>query len=51
VILARANRIDLTRPMSEIRPSGLKHPVATRLARSGPMAVARDLAHAMIAER
>jgi hypothetical protein len=39
-------------PADERDPAELlKHPVATRLARSGPMAVARDLAHATIAER
>jgi fumarate hydratase class I len=44
-------RIDLTRPMSEIRAELAKHPVATRLALTGPLVVARDIAHAKIAER
>src|ERR1700758_4102215 len=44
-------RIDLTRPMSEIRAELSRHPVATRLALTGPLVVARDLAHAQIAER
>jgi fumarate hydratase, class I len=44
-------RIDLTRPMSEIRAELTKHPVATRLALTGPLVVARDIAHAKIAER
>ncbi|HZR52097.1 MAG TPA: fumarate hydratase, partial [Streptosporangiaceae bacterium] len=44
-------RIDLTRPMSEIRAELTRHPVATRLALTGPLVVARDIAHAKIAER
>jgi len=44
-------RIDLTRPMSEIRAELSKHPVATRLSLTGPLVVARDIAHAKIAER
>jgi fumarate hydratase, class I len=44
-------RIDLARPMSEIRAELTKHPVATRLALTGPLVVARDIAHAKIAER
>ncbi|HEV2372934.1 MAG TPA: fumarate hydratase [Streptosporangiaceae bacterium] len=43
--------IDLTRPMSEIRAELTKYPVATRLSLTGPMVVARDIAHAKIAER
>jgi len=44
-------RIDLARPMAEIRRTLSRYPVRTRLALSGPMAVARDLAHARLAER
>ncbi len=44
-------RIDLGRPMSEIRAELSRYPVKTRLALSGPMVVARDIAHAKIAER
>jgi fumarate hydratase, class I len=44
-------RIDLNRPMDEIRAELTKHPVKTRLSLSGPMVVARDIAHAKIAER
>jgi fumarate hydratase class I len=44
-------RIDLSRPMSEIRAELSRHPVATRLALTGPLVVARDIAHAKIAER
>ncbi|MCL2471144.1 MAG: fumarate hydratase [Propionibacteriaceae bacterium] len=43
--------IDLTRPMPEILAELSKHPVRTRLALSGPMIVARDIAHAKIKER
>ncbi len=46
-----AVRIDLGRPMSEIRAELSKYPIRTRLALSGPMVVARDIAHAKIAER
>ncbi len=42
--------IDLNRPMDEIRAELSQHPVATRLALSGPMIVARDIAHARILE-
>jgi fumarate hydratase class I len=44
-------RMDLTRPMGEIRAELSRHPVATRLALTGPLVVARDIAHAKIAER
>ncbi|HKO09863.1 MAG TPA: fumarate hydratase [Alphaproteobacteria bacterium] len=44
-------RIDLGMPMAEIRRTLSRYPVRTRLALSGPMAVARDLAHARLAER
>jgi fumarate hydratase class I len=44
-------RIDLTRPMAEIRAELSRHPVQTRLSLTGPMVVARDIAHAKIAER
>jgi fumarate hydratase, class I len=43
--------IDLNRPMSEIRAELSKYPVKTRVMLSGPMVVARDIAHAKIAER
>jgi len=43
--------IDLSRPMDEIRAELSRYPVRTRLMLSGPMVVARDLAHARIAER
>jgi fumarate hydratase class I len=43
--------IDLTRPMSAILEELSRHPVATRLSLSGPMVVARDIAHAKLKER
>ncbi|MCW2502627.1 MAG: hydro-lyase, Fe-S type, tartrate/fumarate subfamily, beta subunit [Actinomycetia bacterium] len=43
-------RVDLNRPMNEIRAELSKHPVKTRLSLSGPLVVARDIAHAKIAE-
>ena len=44
-------RIDLNRPMDEIRAELTRYPVKTRLSLSGPMVVARDIAHAKIKER
>jgi fumarate hydratase class I len=44
-------RIDLNRPMDEIRTELSKYPVKTRLSLSGPLVVARDIAHAKIKER
>ena len=44
-------RIDLTRPMSEIRATLSKYPIKTRLVLSGPLIVARDIAHAKLKER
>jgi fumarate hydratase class I len=43
-----AVKIDLTRPMDEIRAELTKHPVMTRLSLTGTLVVARDLAHAKI---
>jgi fumarate hydratase class I len=43
--------IDLSRPMAEIRAELSRYPVKTRLSLTGPMVVARDIAHAKIAER
>jgi fumarate hydratase class I len=42
--------IDLNRPMDEIRSELAKYPVKTRLSLSGPVVVARDIAHARIEE-
>jgi fumarate hydratase class I len=44
-------RIDLNRPMDEIRAELSRYPIRTRLSLSGPLVVARDIAHAKIAER
>jgi fumarate hydratase, class I len=41
-------RIDLSRPMNEIRAELSKYPIRTRVALTGPMVVARDIAHAKI---
>ena len=46
-----AVRIDLERPMDEIRSILTKYPVATRLLLSGRIVVARDIAHARLKER
>ena len=44
-------RIDLTRPMEEIRRTLSQYPVKTRVSLNGPMIVARDIAHAKFKER
>jgi len=44
-------KIDLNRPMKEILADLTKHPVKTQLSLSGPIVVARDIAHAKINER
>ena len=43
--------IDLSQPMDEIRSTLSQYPVKTRLSLTGPMVVARDIAHAKIKER
>jgi len=43
-------KIDLHRPMSEILAELSRYPVSTRLSLSGPMVVARDIAHAKLKE-
>jgi fumarate hydratase, class I len=43
--------IDLRRPMKEILAQLSKYPIRTRLSLSGPMIVARDLAHSKLRER
>ncbi|HEY1557225.1 MAG TPA: fumarate hydratase [Kofleriaceae bacterium] len=43
--------IDLRKPMAEIRATLSKYPIRTRLSLSGPMIVARDIAHAKLKER
>jgi fumarate hydratase class I len=44
-------RVDLNRPMSQIRAQLSALPVRTRVSLTGPLVVARDIAHAKIAER
>src|SRR5437773_1077366 len=43
--------IDLRKPMKEILAQLTKYPIKTRLSLTGPMVVARDLAHAKLRER
>ncbi len=44
-------QIDLNRPMADIRAELSKYPVTTRVSLSGPLIVARDIAHAKLKER
>ena len=44
-------KVDLNRPMDEIRAQLSQFPVSTRLSLTGPLVVARDIAHAKIQER
>src|SRR6478672_3009256 len=44
-------KIDLNQPMDDILAELSKHPVKTRLSLTGPLVVARDIAHAKIKER
>jgi fumarate hydratase class I len=44
-------KVDLRRPMSEIRAALSRYPIKTRLALTGPVVVARDIAHAKLKER
>jgi fumarate hydratase class I len=48
---ARAIPVDLNRPMAEIRAQLGSYPVATPLLLTGPIIVARDIAHAKLNER
>ncbi|MEY1676353.1 MULTISPECIES: fumarate hydratase [Gordonia] len=43
--------VDLNRPMAEILAQLSEYPVKTRLSLTGPLVVARDIAHAKIKER
>jgi len=43
--------IDLTRPMDEIRHVLSRYPIKSRLSLTGPLIVARDIAHAKLKER
>jgi len=44
-------KIDLSKPMDEIRKTLSQYPIKTRVSLSGPMVVARDIAHAKLKER
>jgi fumarate hydratase class I len=44
-------RVDLNQPMAEIRRTLSRHPIKTRLALTGTIVVARDIAHAKLKER
>jgi fumarate hydratase class I len=44
-------KIDLNRPMKEILATLTRYPIKTRLSLTGPMIVARDLAHSKLRER
>jgi fumarate hydratase class I len=44
-------RIDLNQPMAAIRAELSRHPVTTRVLLTGPLVVARDIAHAKLKER
>ncbi|MGE5477199.1 MAG: fumarate hydratase [Bacteroidales bacterium] len=44
-------KIDLNRPMDEIRKTLSQYPIKTRVSLTGPMIVARDIAHAKLKER
>jgi fumarate hydratase class I len=44
-------RIDLNRPMADILKTLSAYPVRTRVSLSGPLIVARDIAHAKLKER
>jgi fumarate hydratase class I len=48
---AKAVPVDLNRPMAAIRAQLSAHPVATPLLLTGPIIVARDIAHAKLNER
>lgn len=49
-LTADAVEIDLTRPMDEIRNTLSQYPIKTRVSLTGPMIVARDIAHAKLKE-
>jgi fumarate hydratase, class I len=44
-------KIDLNMPMNEIRATLSRYPIRTRLSLTGPLIVARDIAHAKLKER
>ncbi|HRK95814.1 MAG TPA: fumarate hydratase [Rhodospirillales bacterium] len=48
---AEVVHIDLTRPMAETRETLSRYPIKTRVSLTGPLIVARDIAHAKLKER
>jgi fumarate hydratase, class I len=50
-LASEVTNIDLNRPMSEVRELLSKLPVKARVCLTGPLVVARDIAHAKIQER
>ena len=44
-------KIDLNQPMDQIRATLSRYPIKTRLSLSGPLIVARDIAHAKLKDR
>jgi fumarate hydratase class I len=44
-------QVDLNKPMAEIRKQLSQYPIKTRLSLTGPLIVARDIAHAKLKER
>jgi len=50
-ITSRVVKVDLNRPMKEILAQLSKHNVTTQLSLTGPMIVARDIAHAKLKEQ
>ena len=48
---AKVVQVNLNRPMPEILAELRKYPVATRLSLTGPLVVARDIAHAKLKKR
>ena len=44
-------KVDLNRPMDEIRQELSRYPIRTRVSLTGPIIVARDIAHAKLKER
>lgn len=44
-------KIDLNRPMAEVRATLSQYPIKTRVSLTGPLIVARDIAHAKLKER
>ena len=48
---SEAVKIDLKRPMGQILAQLREHPIATRLSLTGPLIVARDIAHARLKQQ